>query len=1025
MVITRRTIVSTIAALMLSTAAYALTQLESSPAFELSDQTPDFNLAFKPKLVRLSNGWLVSVYGDAVEEDMTHLVYDPKGDVLRQARDIFARRCDSVNTDCSDPANWSPPVNISNTALLSSISTDWDGDLDASNDRKPYYGDSDKPNIFSAGGRVAVSWVDKYCPDGDLSTPAIEPTVQRTVTYLEREFVEVPFSCTYVVASANGGAAWGTPVQMSTGLRDAKQDVHRGLGSGHWALIWQEDPSGLKLGEGEGPGHGASGAKVSHGTDVWYSYADPAWVDADELDGFGFWRPPVRLTDNYTGQPASGNTDTVREADGTIVDEQDIEGGIAGASRANLALVDDSARSGARIAVVAYEETKGAQELDYGKFIRFHSFVWNDIASEDPAGCVISDPTENSRRVRFVPQKGVGPNSALRLGVFWKQGLYAQGGPSDIMLRFGFADLADTAITGLETSQMIPAVDMSCVTSDYATVMTLVNEPAVNLSSETPTATPLNLGDTTSANDYEDARAHRAVLRGDDFYIGWSYTPDWAVARFTDLENYNFWLRHYDGVLDTWTDPVNLSNIEDVGINVKEPRIVGMPGNGPKCADPAAPVDPEDCQSKSTLVIAWGTETNVYEHIGGSVDLEIYYTRTTDKAQTFEPVVVVPDRGGNSRFESQLRPTPAGNFIYSVWGEKDVQTLANNAMFSMGIVAANEPPVASATAVPIVVVGDQVTLNGSGSSDPDDDALSYLWTLGTPAGSTAVLSDETTVSPTFVADLEGSYEATLVVNDGQVDSNPASVTVVAEADDPPTANAGTDRTVDVGTPVTLSGAASTDPENTPLAYRWTLTTPLGSAVVLSNPALVSPSFTPDIPGTYTATLVVNDGTQDSPPDSVTVTAIPLQADLAISLSASSSSMKTRQEFTLDVTVSDAGPGEADNVQIVVSLPANIEMRGSATCQANAGGMSCSMPTMNAGDASTFSATLFAASKGDATITATVGSDMVDPDAANNTAALDVSVLANDSGGSGAIGLLELLAMTCMSLAAIARRVRRS
>ena len=47
------------------------------------------------------------------------------------------------------------------------------------------------------------------------------------------------------------------------------------------------------------------------------------------------------------------------------------------------------------------------------------------------------------------------------------------------------------------------------------------------------------------------------------------------------------------------------------------------------------------------------------------------------------------------------------------------------------------------------------------------------------------------------------------------------------------------------------------------------------------------------------------------------------------------------------------------------------------------------------------------------------------DAANNTAALDVSVLANDSGGSGAIGLLELLAMTGMSLAAIARRIRRS
>ena len=94
-----------------------------------------------------------------------------------------------------------------------------------------------------------------------------------------------------------------------------------------------------------------------------------------------------------------------------------------------------------------------------------------------------------------------------------------------------------------------------------------------------------NLNDATDLNPYEDARAHRAEIRGDDFYIGYSYTKDWAIATYTDLDNYNFWMRRYDATADTWYVAQNLSNITDPTLDVKEPRLVGMPGNGPGCTD--------------------------------------------------------------------------------------------------------------------------------------------------------------------------------------------------------------------------------------------------------------------------------------------------------------------------------------------------------------------------------------------------------------------------------------------------------
>nr|WP_295769249.1 PKD domain-containing protein [Rhodoferax sp.] len=101
---------------------------------------------------------------------------------------------------------------------------------------------------------------------------------------------------------------------------------------------------------------------------------------------------------------------------------------------------------------------------------------------------------------------------------------------------------------------------------------------------------------------------------------------------------------------------------------------------------------------------------------------------------------------------------------------------------TLGVNSCNVPPVANAGANQSVLIGSTVTLDGRGTSDANNDPISYKWSiLQTPSGSIAALASTTSVKTTFVPERVGIYVITLVASDGKSSSAVATTTVTASA----------------------------------------------------------------------------------------------------------------------------------------------------------------------------------------------------------------------------------------------------
>ncbi|HEY9422978.1 MAG TPA: PKD domain-containing protein, partial [Thermoanaerobaculia bacterium] len=229
---------------------------------------------------------------------------------------------------------------------------------------------------------------------------------------------------------------------------------------------------------------------------------------------------------------------------------------------------------------------------------------------------------------------------------------------------------------------------------------------------------------------------------------------------------------------------------------------------------------------------------------------------------TYEWMFLTRPEGSLAELGDSSAPDPT--FVPDVYGDyvlrlvvTDIFGAANEDLVTVSF--NNVAPIADTAADRDVTVGETVDLDGSGSSDPNGDSLTYSWSFVLkPEGSAAAFTTPTEARTSFLADLAGDYIVSLVVHDGLLDSTPNNVAI--HVNTPPVAMAGPDQEVIlIGSTVQLDADESHDADGDPLTYRWTvLTRPEGSLAELSAPSARNPTLMPDMYGDYALRLVATD-----------------------------------------------------------------------------------------------------------------------------------------------------------------------
>lgn len=203
--------------------------------------------------------------------------------------------------------------------------------------------------------------------------------------------------------------------------------------------------------------------------------------------------------------------------------------------------------------------------------------------------------------------------------------------------------------------------------------------------------------------------------------------------------------------------------------------------------------------------------------------------------------------------------------VHSVRDSNDLEVVTTHGRLRMPgctlVLEGNTTPTAAAGGNEACGPEELVNLSGAASSDTDSDVLTYAWTLtAEPIGNAAALVGATTATPSITPVLEGTYTVSLTVTDAYGVASVADTMDIVVTNTAPVADAGPDQPAVVTLAlVTLDGTGSSDADGDTFTYAWTMTVkPGGSAAVLAGATTSAPTFTADVDGLYTVSLIVTD-----------------------------------------------------------------------------------------------------------------------------------------------------------------------
>ena len=191
----------------------------------------------------------------------------------------------------------------------------------------------------------------------------------------------------------------------------------------------------------------------------------------------------------------------------------------------------------------------------------------------------------------------------------------------------------------------------------------------------------------------------------------------------------------------------------------------------------------------------------------------------------------------------------------------------------------NQPPTAVAAAWPLSGPAPlNVGFDGTGSSDPEGETLRYLWYFGDSDFGSGATTTHTYDSPgTYIADL------TVVDPWGQADFDIIQITVCGDGINcPPVADAGEGQIIFVDQLTGLEGTA-TDPDDDPIIdWLWAVeSSPNSSNPIIYEPWTPDSPFSADVVGDYVLSLIANDGTNWSVPDTVIIEVVEILPPVAV------------------------------------------------------------------------------------------------------------------------------------------------